>query len=63
MDVQMDVDTMVAKTLLTDMGLVGALQQQAGKGSLTADGLKQVAAATSSKAQPTATLPKAKALH
>jgi hypothetical protein len=53
--VQMDVDTMLAKTLLADMGLVGAAQQQQqqqqGKGGLTADGLKEAAAAEKSKGQ------------
>jgi hypothetical protein len=56
--VQMDVDTMMAKTLLADMGLMGPGQQQQGKGALTADGLRQVAAASSGKVQPTAAMTK-----
>jgi hypothetical protein len=43
----MDVDTMLTKTLLADMGLMGAAQQQVGNGGLTADGLKEAAAAES----------------
>jgi hypothetical protein len=56
----MDVDTMLAKTLLADMGLMGPGQQAAGKGALTADGLKQVAAAVSGK---TLNVPKTTSPH
>jgi hypothetical protein len=59
----MDVDTMLAKTLLADLGLVGPGQQPAGKGALTADGLKQVAAAASGKMQASMTMPKTKSIH
>jgi hypothetical protein len=54
----MDVDTMLAKTLLADMGLMGPGQQPASKGALTADGLKQVAAVSSGK-----TMPKTQSMH
>jgi hypothetical protein len=59
----MDVDTMLAKTLLADMGLMGPGQQQAGKGGLTADGLKQVAAAASGKMQASMTMSKSKSVN
>jgi hypothetical protein len=60
---QMDVDTMLAKTLLADMGLMGAAQQMAGKGGLTADGLKQVAAASSGKVQPAVPMTKTRSMQ
>jgi hypothetical protein len=56
----MDVDTMLARTLLADMGLTGASQQQQGKGALTADGLKQVAAAAAGKLPSSVTMAKSK---
>jgi hypothetical protein len=59
---QMDVDTMLAKTLLADMGLVGAAQQQQGKGGLTADGLKEAAAAATGKGQSSAAMAKSRSM-
>jgi hypothetical protein len=60
----MDVDSMLSKTLLADMGLVGPNQAAPGKGGLTADGLKQMMASghASGKVHPTPTLPRAKSV-
>jgi hypothetical protein len=60
----MDVDSMLSRTLLADMGLVAPNQAGSGKGGLTADGLKQMMAAehASGKVHPSAALPKSKSV-
>jgi hypothetical protein len=54
---------MLVKTLLADVGLMGAAQQMAGKGGLTAVGLKQVAAASSGKVQPAVPMTKTRSMQ